>query len=170
MGLPYGVPFSLDQAYPFIRQSRVAMGFPDIQFEPRSVFKDLLARQTGSGADVVLGLMPQENHEKWDMVAFDNSNRVTRIEIKQSFCQLKYCWFAAVWAPSFTHFMHACLAQQIAAHSRLESTEMYIGNVMQQAMIEGLRVEAVVFESGKVVDLGTLDDLDRWNNSGSSIR
>ena len=32
MGRPYGPPYTLDQAYPFIRNSRVAFGFPDIFF------------------------------------------------------------------------------------------------------------------------------------------
>lgn len=170
MGLPYGVPFSLDQAYPFIRKSRVAMGFPDMQFEPRHVFKDLLAYQSGSRADVVLGLMPQENREKWDMVAFDDNRRVTRIEIKQPHSQLAYCWFAAVWAPSFTHFMHDYLAKQVPMDPVAELAEVYMGNVIQQAMIERLRVEAVVFESGRVIDLGTPDDMDRWTRSGLSNR
>ena len=170
MGLPYGTPFSLDQAYPFINQTRVALGFPDIQFERQSTFKDLLAHQTDSGADVVLGLMPQENRKKWDMVAFDNHNVVTRIEIKQPNSQLEYCWFAAVWTPSFTHFMHNYLAQQAAAENYSESAEIYIGSVIQQAMIAGFRVETVAFESGTVFDLGTPDDIRRWGKSESFNR
>jgi len=36
MRLPFGVPYTLDQAYPFLRDARVAMGFPDILFSPRA--------------------------------------------------------------------------------------------------------------------------------------
>ncbi|MEM6402045.1 MAG: dTDP-glucose pyrophosphorylase, partial [Cyanobacteria bacterium P01_D01_bin.116] len=38
MGVPYGVPFTLDSAYPFVKDAVVALGFPDILFEPKDAF------------------------------------------------------------------------------------------------------------------------------------
>jgi glucose-1-phosphate thymidylyltransferase len=50
------VPFTVDQAYPFTCQSRVAFGFPDIIFESDDAYRALLARQTQTRDDIVLGL------------------------------------------------------------------------------------------------------------------
>ena len=41
MNLPYGTPFTLDQAYPFIKDKNIAMGFPDIVMEPKNAFEML---------------------------------------------------------------------------------------------------------------------------------
>ena len=57
----FGVPFTLDQAYPFVRDATVAFGFPDIIFDGQDGFVKLLDRQLQTGADVVLGLFPA-NH------------------------------------------------------------------------------------------------------------
>jgi glucose-1-phosphate thymidylyltransferase len=35
---PFGVPYTLDQAYPFVKTSKVFFGFPDILFEPENAF------------------------------------------------------------------------------------------------------------------------------------
>jgi glucose-1-phosphate thymidylyltransferase len=58
MNLPFGVPYTLDQAYPFVKNSMVVFGFPDIIFQPDNAFASLLARQAESSADLVLGLFP----------------------------------------------------------------------------------------------------------------
>ena len=54
--LPWGPPFSLSQAVPFIGDADVVFGFPDILIDPVDSFTPLLARQAETGADVVLGL------------------------------------------------------------------------------------------------------------------
>ena len=38
LGVPFGVPFTLDQAYPFVRNATVAFGFPDMLFDPEDGF------------------------------------------------------------------------------------------------------------------------------------
>ena len=46
MDLPFGVPYTLDQAYPFVKDSMVVFGFPDIIFQPDNAFANCLpARQ-----------------------------------------------------------------------------------------------------------------------------
>ena len=42
LGVPFGVPFTLDQAYPFVRYATVAFGFPDILFEPEDGFVQIV--------------------------------------------------------------------------------------------------------------------------------
>ena len=39
MRLPLGVPYTVDQAYPFVKDAFVAFGFPDIIFEGKSFIK-----------------------------------------------------------------------------------------------------------------------------------
>jgi glucose-1-phosphate thymidylyltransferase len=56
--LPFGPPYTLDQAFTFVRNTLVVFGFPDILFQPDDVFAQLLARQTATHADIVLGSIP----------------------------------------------------------------------------------------------------------------
>jgi glucose-1-phosphate thymidylyltransferase len=53
MRLPYGPPFTLDQAYPFVRDALVVTGFPDLLFQPEDAFVRLLQKQASSGAEPV---------------------------------------------------------------------------------------------------------------------
>ena len=41
LSLPFGTPFTIDEAYPFVRQSVVAFGFPDMLFRPDDAFVQL---------------------------------------------------------------------------------------------------------------------------------
>src|SRR6266852_4220551 len=61
-----GVLYTLDQAYPFVQDALVAFGFPDIIFRSDDAFLRLLARQTATKADLVLGLFPAGQPQKWD--------------------------------------------------------------------------------------------------------
>ncbi len=49
-----GVPYTLDAAYPHLRDATVALGFPDILFHGPDAYKRCLGRMESSGADVVL--------------------------------------------------------------------------------------------------------------------
>ena len=40
--LPYGVPFTLDSAFPFLKNKRVLFGFPDIILQPDDVYLRLI--------------------------------------------------------------------------------------------------------------------------------
>ena len=76
LGLPYGVPYTLDQAYPFVRDAIIAFGFPDILFQPDDAFVQLVAKQDASNADIMLGLFPADSPQKVDMVDLDEKGRV----------------------------------------------------------------------------------------------
>ncbi len=168
--VPFGVPFSLNQAYPFVREATVMMGFPDILFEPENAFQQLLQRLDQGDADVVLGLFPTDQPGKVGVVEFDETTgQVSGIYEKSSFTHLPYMWAIAVWQPTFTEFLHQvvterqqqligkqppqCL-QQMPAYR-----ELPIGDVIQQGIEAGLRVKAEPFARGKYLDIGTPENL-----------
>jgi glucose-1-phosphate thymidylyltransferase len=154
MRSPYGVPYTLDQAYPFVKDAVVALGFPDILFQPEDTFKHLLTRLTDSEADVVVGVWPFEHSHKGGMVEFDSENRVRQIVEKPAQSNAHYSWCTAVWTPAFTEFMHQYLAGLTVPQS-----EIPLGQVIQAAIDNGLRVEAAVFEGDPYLDIGTPEDL-----------
>ncbi len=96
MDLPYGIPHTLDQAYHFVEDAIVALGFPDIMFQPEDAFVKLLDKQAESNADIVLGLFPAPLPHKTDMVELDNNGRIRSIQIKPDHTQLNYAWEIAV--------------------------------------------------------------------------
>ena len=54
MGLPFGVPYTLDQAYPFIKEKTVVFDFPDLLFECNNAFKELVWEIRSGNYDIVL--------------------------------------------------------------------------------------------------------------------
>jgi glucose-1-phosphate thymidylyltransferase len=161
MGLPFGAPYTLDQAYPFVRGATIALGFPDIIFEPIHAYVPVLEHQAKGGADVVLGLFPAAEPWRCDMVEVASGGRVVRIEVKPKKTSLEDTWGIAVWAPAFTEFLHEHLeaAGRKAARQGLAAPEAYVGEVIQAAMGEGLRVEAVRVSRTPYLDVGTPGNL-----------
>ena len=106
MDLPFGVPYTLDQAYPFVKSDTVAFGFPDILFVPAEAFRSLLKVHNDSNSSIVLGLFPSRQPHRSDMVDFDQEGRLTEIHIKSNSTDLRYAWIMAIWGPEFTHFLH----------------------------------------------------------------
>ena len=58
MAHPFGVPYTLDQAYSFVKTSKVFLGFPDVLFEPENAFTVADAALGQKSADIMLGLYP----------------------------------------------------------------------------------------------------------------
>jgi glucose-1-phosphate thymidylyltransferase len=160
MGLPNGVPFTLDQAYPFIGDSTVLFGFPDILFQPGDAFVRLLNRQAETGADLVIGLFPAHRPHKMDMVKLDSEGRVLGITIKPRQTHLRFTWIIAVWGGRFSQFMHEFVAlRKTVAPDEHGQRELYLGDVIQAAVEAGERVENVLFQNGHYIDIGTPEDL-----------
>lgn len=167
--VPFGVPFSLNQAYPFIQDAIVATGFPDILFHPDHAYQALLNHLNHSDADVVLGVFPTDQPEKVGVVDWDASGRVSQIIEKSPHTTLRHMWAIAVWQPTFTHFLHNFIQarqqewigdQVPQLMSTIPSqTEIPIGDVVQAAIHAGLRVEAEVFADGTYLDIGTSENL-----------
>jgi len=162
-----GTPYTLDQAFALLGDAPVLLAFPDILFDPRDAFCSLLRQVREGNADVVLGLFPAEDPRRMDMVDIDADGRVRDIVIKPARTALTLTWILAVWTPAFTCFMHEYLGAVLESVSdnRFPDPESprepYVGDVIRAAMSEGLRVDGVVFQEGKCVDIGTPEDLAR---------
>lgn len=159
MGRPFGTPYSVDQAYTFVRDRRVALGFPDMCFNHPQIFTTLLAHQETSGADLVLGIFPADRPEKVDMLELDADHRITQLVIKPTETTLQYTWGVAVWTPVFTEFMHTFL--ETHQHTAELSPELYIGDVTRAAIQAGLDVQGVSVSDQPFIDIGTREDLQR---------
>jgi glucose-1-phosphate thymidylyltransferase len=157
MGLPFGAPYTIDQAYPFVQEALVAFGFPDVLFQPDDAFVQLLARQAETQADIVLGLFPSDQPHTADMVDFDESGQVRQILIKPAQTDLTYTWMIAVWTPVFTQFMHDYLANVVTQAPGQK--ELFVGDVIQAALLQGLPVQTVLFPIGKCLDIGLPENL-----------
>lgn len=159
MDLPYGVPYTLDQAYPFVKEAKVALGFPDSIFEPEDAFVRLVEKQKESNADIVLGLFPAQQPHKTDMVEMDEDGLIRLIHIKPDRTQHVYAWEIAVWSPAFTHFMHDYVSSRKQINNTGEQNELYVSDVIQAAIQNNMRVDSVLFNEGTCLDIGTPEDL-----------
>jgi glucose-1-phosphate thymidylyltransferase len=166
MRLPFGQPYTLDQAYPFIQNAIVALGFPDVIFQPEDAFTQLLSHQTKTGADIVLGLFRANRPRNSDMVNLSNDGRVRSIVVKPRETDLSYTWIIALWTPTFTRFMHNYLVQIECAKTTHqlpsgdpEPNELFLGHVIHAAIESNLNVAGLVFPDGGYLDIGTREDL-----------
>lgn len=148
-----GVPYTLNQAYPFVQHAMILLGFPDILFQPKDAYLHLLKRQAETQADVVLGLFPTSHPKKVGMVEVDQTGRVLQIIEKPLQSDLKLMWAIALWTPVFTEFLHQYV--KTATPDR----EIPIGDVIQAAIQMGLVVQSKGFPHGSYLDVGTPEDL-----------
>lgn len=156
--LPFGLPYTLDEAFPFVKDCKVAFGFPDIIFQPENAFVQLIARQKSSAADVVLGVFPVDKPERWDAVEFDIHDRIQKVHTKPHKETTGFTWILAVWTPAFTRFMHGFVENAV---DTTDSRDVSLGRVLQAALEHGLSFDHVVFEQGSCLDVGTPEDLER---------
>ncbi len=168
MRLPSGVPYTIDQAYPFVQDAIVAFGFPDIIFKPDDAFEQLLTKQAKTNADVVLGLFPVDEPQKWDMVDIDDNGRIRQIIIKPPQTHLRYTWIIVVWKPVFTQFIHEYLSKaQVTkkhinvGHEASGEGELFMSDIIQRAIDNDMQVESVIFPDNTCLDIGTPDDLKK---------
>lgn len=159
MDLPYGPPYTLNQASSFVKDAVVAFGFPDILFETENSFGKLLSHQNDSDADIVLGLFPADRPEQVDMVDIEEKCRVRDIVVQPHHTRLRYSWGIAVWTPVFTEFLRSFLALQTPP--AVIQPELSVGMVIQAAIAKGLRVEGVAVSNEPYLDIGTPDGLAR---------
>lgn len=165
MGLPWGTPYSIDQAYAFVRGRRVVLGFPDMCFETTDIVARALDCQTATGADVVLGVFPADRPHKVDMLQIGAGGRVEKILIKPAKTHLTQTWGVAVWTPAFTEFLHSFLAE----HRRRaeQSPELFVGDVVRAAIDAGLDVRGTEVSARPYIDVGTAEDLARIRAAGA---
>ena len=154
----HGTAYTIDQAYSFVKNNIVALGFPDILITPDDAYVQILSFLEKSNADVVLGLFPADKPKKCDMVEMNDNFYVKNIIIKPEKTKLTLTWGIAVWKPSFTKFLHDFLLNH---QYKSSDPEMFIGNVIQQAISQGLIVKAKQVSNSAFLDIGTPDDLER---------
>jgi len=159
----YGVPFSLYSALPFIKNKVVCLGFPDILFKPKNMYNELLSKLSSkTGVSIVLGVIPINRPEKFDMVEYDHNDKIKGIVIKSSSVKhLKYGWINAVWNSEFSEFLNSYVSDlfKLKSSKELRNSEIYIGDVIRAAIENGYNVESVIFENGVCLDVGTPEDL-----------
>jgi glucose-1-phosphate thymidylyltransferase len=156
---PYGAPYTIDEAYSFVRDVNVAFGFPDILFNGSGIYQKLHEHMLAKNADVVLGLFPTRPGQRADMVEYDEKDRVKKIVIKPAESELVFAWITAVWNPSFSSFLHEQIQEQLQRGTAGFSPEFYMGNVLQAAVDQKMNVETVRFPDLNFYDIGTPDGL-----------
>lgn len=162
-----GPPDTLDRAYPFIASHRIAFGFPDILFGPHDAYRQLIAQQERTGADVVLGLHLIVDTRVWDMVAADKDGWVREIVMKPPSTSLTFGWCFAVWTPVFSEFLHNFLRADetkrnlslLANSANDPGEDLAVGVVFQAALKAGLPVQSVSFPHDSYLDIGTPENL-----------
>jgi len=159
LDVSWGVPRTLDQAYPFVRDAFVAMGFPDILFGPDDAFVRLKERRAETHPDIVLGLCPPSDIRKDDAVAFGTDGIVKDLVLKPVDRTLPYSWAAALWTPAYTEFLHDYVRRNQVSVSA--GPELTAGHAINAAVHAGLKVEAVVLGDAPYLDIGTPDNLAR---------
>jgi glucose-1-phosphate thymidylyltransferase len=140
----------------------VALGYPDVMFEPEDAFEKLITRQRETGADLVLGLFPCEHPESVDMVVLDEDARPVDVVIKQPDRGLRYSWSMAVWTPVFSRRLVEYVDRWDDVREQ-SSVEPCVGDVVSDAIAAGSAVEAAIFEDGRYLNISTPNDLKLAN-------
>lgn len=147
---------TINHVFAAVGEATVAVGFPDVLFEPPDVFTSLLARLDESEADVVLGLFPTDSGGL-DRVYLDEAQRVIEIEFDPPPGDAYDTWCLAVWTPRFSELLH----RLAIAPDAEERGEMILGRILQAALAEGLVIEAVRPADGWFIDVGSPAGLRR---------
>ena len=158
----YGVPFTIDQAYPFVKERVVLLGFPDILFHPLDAFRPLRHELATTDADVVLGCMPVEDPTTVDVVETAPDGTVTAIHVKPDDTSLREAWCLAAWGPRFSEWLHERIAAIVADPARrahVDAHERHLGHLFQSVIDDGLSVRGVSFPDGHFFDIGTPENL-----------
>lgn len=169
LGASPGTPFSLDHAYPWVRGSLCALGFPDILLPVESPFRVLVDALSEVGADVALGLFPAEDPTSVDVVEVDSAGWVTSLIPKPERADPPcLTWSVAVWRPGFTDFMHQLLEPAWTSErarallmSNPAGREVFVGHVFNRARSAGLRVYGTVLSDQPSLDVGTVASFNR---------
>jgi len=162
----YGVPYTIDQAYPFVKDARVMLGFPDMLYEPADVFSQLVAYHEASKADLILGLYQVENEyeaSKSDMVAWDEATSdIIDIQIKPPKTDRRFAWTNMVWGPAFTRFLHEFIASDLQKRQQdANMPEIHFSEILAAAIEAGLSLKIKSFENQKFLDVGTLTSMKK---------
>jgi glucose-1-phosphate thymidylyltransferase len=153
------VPHSLDHAYQFVGISDVVLVFPDIIFRPRDAVRHIVNYRIRKGADAALALVPSNRGDKVDIVKCGPEGTVLDIHPKPGSGHSGWTWTAAVWSRRFTEFLHEHLGRLGRLSASDTDRELYVADVLNDAIRQGLVVDSVKFVDGDALDIGTAEDL-----------
>jgi len=142
---------TLCRGLPAVADWTIALGFPDILFQPRDAFARLRERLQSENADVALGLFPVKEPERSDMVEVDGRGRVLRIRVKDPGALPGMGWMVSLWRPGISRLMRSWFENRRGETLR----ELYPGDALQAAVESGFRVTSVAFPKGRSLDVGT---------------
>lgn len=158
----YCVPFSINQAYSFIKDKTIAFGFPDILIKPRKVFNQLIEKlNSNTNTEIVLGMFPSDYDNITDeMDIYANGMKNDNLKAKKRQF-LNFTWIIAVWRPIFTKYLNNYLENMINSFTDTEllQNECQLSDILVSAINDGLRCEYVFFENGDHIDIGTPERL-----------
>jgi glucose-1-phosphate thymidylyltransferase len=144
-----GLAHALDSAYHLTQNRTVFFGMADTIMQPADLFARAYAAATPED-DVVLVLFTTQRPEKFGMVRLDHEDRVLEIVDKPRETDLTEMWGCILWRPSFTEYLHDCVAQQgISDFAR----------IMNSAIAAGYRFRGVHMLEGTYIDLGTYEEI-----------
>ena len=158
------VPETLARATAWIEGADVLLGFPDIWLEPERAAADLVEFHRRGDQAISLGLFPCDRPDKADMVETDADGWIKQIIIKKPDCPWRWTWCLGLWRPEFTDF----LVRRVGERDRGtdSGSELFIGDVVREAIGAGLRARGLRFEGGSILDIGTPEDLTAaWRRS-----
>jgi glucose-1-phosphate thymidylyltransferase len=170
MGVPFGPPFTIDQAYPFLDGNLILFGFPDILVTPYNAFEVLVEKLQSSKADAILGLHSVDDPENWDMVKLDDDGKVADLIIKKEEKGYDFGWAIMAWKPVFTEYLHSFTKKILQNHreGKIEENgnwrEPIISDVVKASIKDGLDVTSHIFEVGKIMDVGTPERIKNSKN------
>jgi glucose-1-phosphate thymidylyltransferase len=163
-----GVPFTLAAAAPFLGDRMAALGFPDLQLQPRDLLARLVRHREQNQSDLALALVPCTRPQSSDLVDLSPRGKVRRIEIKPEATTLKWTWAFAVWTPHFTRYLQKWTAAFHARSARL-GREPHAADVFVGALAEGFEIDALTEPAGRILDIGTPETLAAAAGFHSSV-
>ncbi|MEZ5657383.1 MAG: hypothetical protein R3E83_02295 [Burkholderiaceae bacterium] len=186
MNEPYGPPFTIAQALPFVGDAPIMTGFPDILLEPPDAFAQAWRALSEGDADVMLGSFPAGPGDSTDLVsgprpAGARVGPVRRLEPKEANpvwdtdCDT---WLFAIWRAPFSRYLAQALDQlrlRVPAAAQISPPEWPLGTILAMALADGLRIDRIHFPQGRFLDVGAPDRLARagdfpgvWNGLGQA--
>jgi glucose-1-phosphate thymidylyltransferase len=158
------IPETVGVAGPWLQDSEVVLGFPDVSFTPRNAMTGLLAARALANDDITLALFPSDRPDKTDMVEIADGS-VTGFRVKPGPSELTHTWILAGWGPRFTRFLSAHLETLHAIGPK--ATELQLSQVFAAALADGLSIGGHFVAGGTFIDIGTPEDLERAGGSRS---
>jgi glucose-1-phosphate thymidylyltransferase len=93
------------------------------------------------------------------MVEMNDKGQIRGLHIKPEQTQLTYTWQIAVWTPVFSRYMHDYVSNRKENTNVNHQKELFVGDVIQAAILDDMRVDSVLFKDGSCLDIGTPEDL-----------